>query len=89
MGEPLRSGEGDVIADLDFSLIDSRKAKMDSAEHVMCRQVEGAECASGQRDSSMIGAMASRLCPVPRPSSRRPSTNRSVVAASRAISVGL
>ena len=62
MGEPLRSGEGDVIADLDFSLIDSRKAKMDSAEHVMCRQVEGAECASGQRDSSMIGAMASRLC---------------------------
>jgi len=30
MGEPLRSGEGVVIADLDFSLIDRRKAKMDS-----------------------------------------------------------
>ena len=30
MGEPLRSGEGVVIADLDFSLIDERKRKMDS-----------------------------------------------------------
>ncbi|HEY4087593.1 MAG TPA: nitrilase-related carbon-nitrogen hydrolase [Bryobacteraceae bacterium] len=30
MGEPLRTGEGAVIADLDFSLIDRRKAKMDS-----------------------------------------------------------
>src|SRR4029077_11866754 len=29
IGEPLRSGEGEVIADLDFSLIDRRKAKMD------------------------------------------------------------
>jgi aliphatic nitrilase len=33
LGEPLRSGEGEVIADLDFSLIDSRKAKMDSRGH--------------------------------------------------------
>ena len=33
IGEPLRSGEGEVIADLDFSLIDSRKAKMDSRGH--------------------------------------------------------
>ena len=33
MGEPLRSGEGVVIADLDFSLIDRRKAKMDSRGH--------------------------------------------------------
>jgi len=33
MGEPLRSGEGEVIADLDFSLIDNRKAKMDSRGH--------------------------------------------------------
>jgi nitrilase len=32
-GEPLRSGEGEVIADLDFSLIDGRKAKMDSRGH--------------------------------------------------------
>jgi nitrilase len=30
MGEPLRSGEGVVIADLDFSLIDERKRRMDS-----------------------------------------------------------
>jgi hypothetical protein len=30
MGKPLRSGEGVVIADLDFSLIDERKRKMDS-----------------------------------------------------------
>ena len=30
MGEPLRTGEGVVIAELDFSLIDRRKAKMDS-----------------------------------------------------------
>jgi nitrilase len=33
MGEPLRSGEGEVIADLDSSLIDRRKAKMDSRGH--------------------------------------------------------
>jgi nitrilase len=33
IGEPLRSGEGEVIADLDFSLIDRRKALMDSAGH--------------------------------------------------------
>jgi nitrilase len=30
MGEPLRTGEGVVIADLDFYLIDERKRKMDS-----------------------------------------------------------
>jgi aliphatic nitrilase len=33
MGEPLRSGEGEVIADLDFSLIDQRKRLMDSRGH--------------------------------------------------------
>lgn len=33
MGEPLRSGEGDVIADLDFSQIDRRKMLMDSRGH--------------------------------------------------------
>jgi aliphatic nitrilase len=33
MGEPLRSGEGAVIADLDFSLIDKRKRLMDSRGH--------------------------------------------------------
>ena len=33
MGEPPRSGEGEVIVDLDFSLIDRRKAKMDSSGH--------------------------------------------------------
>jgi aliphatic nitrilase len=33
MGEPLRSGEGVVIADLDFHLIDERKRKMDSRGH--------------------------------------------------------
>jgi aliphatic nitrilase len=33
IGEPLRSGEGEVIADLDFSVIDRRKAKMDSRGH--------------------------------------------------------
>ena len=33
LGEPLRSGEGEVIADLDFSLIDKRKSKMDSSGH--------------------------------------------------------
>ena len=33
LGEPLRSGEGEVIADLDFALIDRRKAKMDSSGH--------------------------------------------------------
>ena len=33
IGEPLRSGEGVVIADLDFFLIDERKRKMDSRGH--------------------------------------------------------
>jgi aliphatic nitrilase len=33
LGEPLRSGEGHVIADLDFGLIDKRKAFMDSRGH--------------------------------------------------------
>src|ERR1700710_2723606 len=33
MGEPLRSGEGEVIADLDFYLITERKRKMDSRGH--------------------------------------------------------
>jgi nitrilase len=33
LGEPLRSGEGEVIADLDFTLIDRRKAKMDASGH--------------------------------------------------------
>lgn len=33
IGEPLRSGEGEVIADLDFSLIDKRKMLMDAAGH--------------------------------------------------------
>lgn len=32
-GEPLRSGEGEVIADLDFALIDKRKQAMDSRGH--------------------------------------------------------
>lgn len=33
MGEPLRSGEGVVVADLDFTLIDKRKQLMDSRGH--------------------------------------------------------
>ncbi|MBR1170229.1 nitrilase-related carbon-nitrogen hydrolase [Bradyrhizobium liaoningense] len=33
LGQPLRSGEGAVIADLDFSLIDKRKRLMDSRGH--------------------------------------------------------
>jgi uncharacterized protein (DUF302 family) len=33
IGEPLRSGEGVVIADLDFTLIDRRKQMMDSRGH--------------------------------------------------------
>jgi nitrilase len=33
IGEPLRLGEGEVIADLDFTLIDRRKMLMDAAGH--------------------------------------------------------
>lgn len=33
VGEPLLSGEGELIADLDFSLIDARKSQMDSSGH--------------------------------------------------------
>ena len=33
LGEPLLSGDGVVVADLDFSLIDQRKSKMDASGH--------------------------------------------------------
>jgi aliphatic nitrilase len=33
LGDPLRTGEGQVIADLDFTQIDARKSKMDAAGH--------------------------------------------------------
>jgi len=33
IGEPLKAGEGEVIADLDFSLIDARKRLMDARGH--------------------------------------------------------
>ncbi|HTX96731.1 MAG TPA: nitrilase-related carbon-nitrogen hydrolase [Mycobacterium sp.] len=33
LGEPVRSGEGEVVADLEFSLIDRRKALMDAGGH--------------------------------------------------------
>jgi carbon-nitrogen hydrolase len=33
LGEPLRSGQGEVIGDLDIALIDRRKAFMDSSGH--------------------------------------------------------
>ncbi len=33
LGEPVRSGEGQVIGDLDFTLIDKRKSFMDSSGH--------------------------------------------------------
>ena len=33
LGDPIVSGEGEVIADLDFSLIDQRKSKMDARGH--------------------------------------------------------
>jgi aliphatic nitrilase len=33
LGKPIRSGEGVVIADLDFTLIDRRKQLMDSRGH--------------------------------------------------------
>jgi nitrilase len=33
IGEPLKEGEGEVIADLDFSLIDARKRLMDAVGH--------------------------------------------------------
>jgi nitrilase len=33
LGEPLRSGEGEVVADLDLSLINTRKVLMDAAGH--------------------------------------------------------
>jgi nitrilase len=33
LGKPLRSGEGVVVADLDFALIDKRKQIMDSRGH--------------------------------------------------------
>jgi nitrilase len=33
LGEPLRSGEGEVIADLDFNLIYRRKQQVDSRGH--------------------------------------------------------
>ena len=39
IGAPLRSGEGTVIADLDFSRIDKRKPLMDSRGHSGCPEL--------------------------------------------------
>src|SRR5262245_13939263 len=39
LGEPIRSGEGVVIADLDFTLIDKRKQMMDSRGHYSCPEL--------------------------------------------------
>ncbi|HEU4363428.1 MAG TPA: nitrilase-related carbon-nitrogen hydrolase [Mycobacterium sp.] len=33
LGDPLRTGEGEVIGDLDFALIDARKVQMDAGGH--------------------------------------------------------
>lgn len=33
VGDPLRTGEGEVVADLDLSAIDGRKSKMDACGH--------------------------------------------------------
>ncbi len=33
LGEPLRTGEGEVVADLDFTMIDARKVQMDAGGH--------------------------------------------------------
>jgi len=33
IGEPLTAGEGEVVADLDYALIDARKRLMDAAGH--------------------------------------------------------
>src|SRR5215470_4629771 len=39
LGEPIRSGEDVVIADLDFTLIDKRKQLMDSRGHYSCPEL--------------------------------------------------
>jgi aliphatic nitrilase len=39
LGEAIRSGEGIVIADLHFTLIDKRKQPMDSRGHYSCPEL--------------------------------------------------
>jgi nitrilase len=45
MGAPLRSGDGEVIADLDFWAIDKRKRLMDSRGHYS-RPVAARNCSA-------------------------------------------
>jgi nitrilase len=63
LGEPVRSGEGEVIADLDFSLIDRRKALMDASGHysrpeLLSLRIDRTPRAPVQRDGHELDSTA-------------------------------
>ncbi len=72
IGEPLRSGEGEVIADLDFSQIDRRKMLMDAAGHY--NRPELLSLMIDRKPAAHIHERAALLVPAEQSSNDQPTT---------------
>ncbi|MGI5142399.1 MULTISPECIES: nitrilase-related carbon-nitrogen hydrolase [unclassified Streptomyces] len=76
LGEPLTSGEGEVIADLDFELIDRRKRLMDARGHysrpeLLNLQIDRSAVANLHERGTHVAARAGRAIEEDRPTQDR------------------